>query len=40
MAEIFNVDESFDRNRFDGACCAFGVFDVSIRDTKRFSRAR
>ena len=27
MAEIFNVDESFDRNRFDGACCAFGVFD-------------
>ena len=22
MAEIFNVDESF-----DGACCAFGVFD-------------
>lgn len=27
MAEIFNVDESFDRYRFDGACCAFGVFD-------------
>ena len=27
MAEIFSVDEAFDRTRFEGACCAFGVFD-------------
>lgn len=27
MAEIISVDEAFDRTRFEGACCAFGVFD-------------
>ena len=27
MAQIYNIDESFDYSLFDNASCAFGVFD-------------
>ena len=27
MAQIFKADETFDRGYFQGASCAFGVFD-------------